>query len=278
VYIPKCFVGFTQLKLIGYGAFSLVFSAYHLLDKNTYALKCIPLPDNREIIREKSREIIILSRLNHPNIIRYFNSWIECIPNTLPKFITNHISKIEEIDNKLDIFFFIQMEKVDTTLDKWIEMGTERHHYSSIISQIINGLTYLHGQNIIHCDLKPDNIALIYENNKWVVKIMDFGLASFKGVKTINYQYYGSHLYVAPEMNQLDYLPDFSTDIYSLGVIIYQLIFPFKTESEKIIKIEQWKKGIKSSQYPILNNMINIDKNKRPLLEDIQKINISHLS
>ena len=47
IYIPKCLCGFSDIQLLGSGAFSVVFSAYHLLDKNTYALKCIPLPDKK---------------------------------------------------------------------------------------------------------------------------------------------------------------------------------------------------------------------------------------
>ena len=52
----------------------------------------------------------LLSRLSHPNIIRYYNSWLEYIPNQKPKFISNNISKMEEIIEDPEYFMFIQME------------------------------------------------------------------------------------------------------------------------------------------------------------------------
>jgi serine/threonine protein kinase len=275
IYIPKCLCGYNNINLIGSGAFSIVFSAYHLLDKNTEALKCITLPDKKQVIKEKSREILFLSRLCHPNIIRYYNSWLEYIPNTVPKFITNHISEIILPDENIGVFLFIQMEKINITLKKnldnksYLKSNTLKLCISDLLLQLINGLDYLHSNKVVHCDLKPDNIALKYENNEWKVKIMDFGIASVVGIKNMDYKYYGSTLYIPPEMDKIDYLPHYSTDIYSLGIIIFELLNSFSTESEKIQKMTEWKQ--KKEKIDFLDKIIDNDKFKRPSLKEIKK-------
>ena len=273
VYIPKCLGGFTNLNLLGSGAFSVVLSAEHLLDRNTYALKCIPLPDNKEIIKDKSREIILLSRLTHPNIIRYFNSWIEYIPNALPKCITNHITNhMETPTEHKNTFILIQMEKIDFTLKSYIQSrDTISIPIQSIIIQIIDGLEYLHQQKIVHCDIKPDNISLKYENNNWIVKIMDFGIAGIVNIPNINYKYYGTDLYLAPEFDSEDYKPLIESDIYSFGIVLFELIHQFHTESEKIDNVLKWKKGTYTTKNKLLDNMIHYNPEERTSLNSLRE-------
>lgn len=81
-------------------------------------------------------------------------------------------------------------------------------------------MAYLHGRNIIHCDLKSSNI-LIDENNK--IKISDFGLSQFIKNKTENkFKKIGTPQWMAPEVIK-DHVYDFSSDVFSFGMIIWEL-------------------------------------------------------
>lgn len=273
IYIPKCLCGFSDLKFIGSGAFSIVFSALHLLDKNTYALKCIPLPNDKNKIKEKTREILFLSRLSHKNIIRYYNSWIEFIPNKIPKFITNNIEKIVEIESNLDIFLFLQMECVDITLKNFLDLNKKpipNTNIKSIMIQLVNAIEYLHKNNVIHCDLKPDNIMLKYLNGNYILKLTDFGIASIDGISNLDYRYYGSCLYSAPELDNSNFKPSTSTDIYSLGIILYEMLNHFTTDMEKNKKIVELKKA-EFKTNTLIDIIISKDINLRPTINEIKR-------
>lgn len=89
-----------------------------------------------------------------------------------------------------------------------------------ICRDIALGMAYLHGRNIIHCDLKSSNI-LIDENNK--IKISDFGLSQFIKNKTENkFKKIGTPQWMAPEVIK-DHVYDFSSDVFSFGMIIWEL-------------------------------------------------------
>ena len=140
-------------------------------------------------------------------------------------------------------FVFIQMEFCTTTLKQCIEENrfTTRDEVGKIISQIMAGLDYIHSKNILHRDLKPDNIFLTEDG---VVKIGDFGLSRpFPN----NEQDHltgdlGSDLYMAPEVKTgKQYLS--GCDLYSLGIIYFEMIRPtFTTLSEKYTVIGNLKK------------------------------------
>ena len=91
--IPRYTNEYKEYNKIGQGGFGEVFVSKHYLDNNLYAVKKIIIPEEKHSdINSAISEILILSRLNHPNIVRYFNSWIEpCIIET---------NKIESLDGK----------------------------------------------------------------------------------------------------------------------------------------------------------------------------------
>lgn len=266
-YIPNQISGMTDIKLIDTGGFGAVFKSFHILDENYYALKCIPLDKNNNKIREKTLEIKLLSRLSHPNIIRYYNSWLEYIPNKKPKFISNSIEKMDEITENPEFFLFIQMEYCTINLKNFLKNIENKDKIPYIIKGIFSGLEYLHSQEIVHCDLKMDNILIKEEPIN--IKITDFGISNLKGIKTTNYKYYGSDLYRPPEMNLENYIPDYTTDIYSLGILFYEIITPFKTEMERVLSIGKFKEGL-SKTLTILDKMVNKNPKLRPNLSEIK--------
>ncbi|MBI4850482.1 MAG: serine/threonine protein kinase [Acidobacteria bacterium] len=114
----------------------------------------------------------------------------------------------------------------------------------NIVKQICDGLEAAHTKGIIHRDLKPDNIMLINRNgNNDFVKLLDFGIAKVNWDKSITAEYsptnivMGTPRYMSPEQCNGHHL-DIRSDIYSLGIIIYELLTgvpPFVDASPQII-------------------------------------------
>ena len=298
---------------VGMGGFGSVFNATNKLDKKTYAIKIINM--NYQNMEYIIREAENLSLLEHPNIIRYYGSWVEDLEiNEQHKYLSYEPESIDlsgSIDSDIDLsasigsdidlsasiesdidlsasiesdiesskYLFLQMELADCSL-KDIQNDLDYTKKLDIFKQIVLGLDEIHSKNIIHRDLKPSNILLI--NNK--VKIGDFGLSKYiegkNGKKThisgINNELtgnLGSVLYSSPEqLYGKEY--DYRTDIYSLGIILFEMLNRFETEMERNIKITELKKGkvesyLEEKYIRFIKVLIEDDYKKRP---DTKKI------
>lgn len=179
----------------------------------------------------------------------------------------SYISNSSLPQNETDRFqLFIQMELCQQSLSDWLLSSSSlllnrnevvnREKNLSILKQILKGLSYLHKKGIIHRDLKPSNIFISKSRHeKLKVKIGDFGLST-KALKQDNgsnnvdhiydnghdndekhFSEVGSSVYASPQ--QLNGIPYTSkTDVFSLGVIFFELYNVWKTQMEKIKDIE----------------------------------------
>jgi serine/threonine protein kinase len=294
---------FIELEKVGKGGFGKVYKMYHKIDSMLYAVKKIPIENctiNKDCFDKILHEVRSIARLNHQNIIRYYNSWIEYdIYKAEDKELFDSNDSIDNIseseNNDLKLTLFIQMELCDMNLKEWLDKRDEYEnfdydHSKNIFKQIVSGLNFIHQNDLIHRDIKPDNIFLfnIYKNkhipnNKlddfnYVIKIADFGLSKQKikksvsledlyemkksqsvdtGIKNmivkksfnknINNTYDTSNLgtptYASPE--QLDsYNYDYKTDLYSLGLIMFELFHPHKTFMEKQVNIQNLRESL----------------------------------
>jgi len=147
------------------------------------------------------REIKIMKRVNHPNILKLF--------------------EVFEDDEE----FFLVMELVlgKELFDKIVERGQySERDASNIVRQIVAAVDYLHANGIAHRDLKPENLLSAGDSDKEIIKIADFGFSKNFGEEKLMTSC-GSPGYVAPEVLTSESY-DKSVDMWSVGVIIYILL------------------------------------------------------
>ena len=189
-------------KIIGKGAFGVVYKAFELFSGRMVAIKQIPV--NSENKKFVIKEIELLKNLEHPNIVKYYNFLKE----------ENHIYIIMEYleGSTLREYMKDNIDKIDENIAR------------EIIKQILNALSYLHYScDICHRDIKPENIMFTEKDNKSTIKLLDFGLSidSFESkFKLLNC---GTITYMAPEqISSKRYTK--SVDIWSVGIILYRLL------------------------------------------------------
>ncbi len=200
------------IKKIAVGGTSDIYIATDIKLKREVAIKILARSDdgNRSFVAKFKKEAQILAKLNDPHIVSVYDwgefegSYYICMEYIKGRNLKDLIERKGIIDPKAASIYAIQ---------------------------ICKALEVAHQNNLIHRDIKPQNI-LITEDNK--VKVTDFGIAKSladDSTKTINIM--GTANYISPEQAQGKIL-DRSTDIYSLGIVLYEMLtsdLPFRGAS-----------------------------------------------
>lgn len=201
----KVIRGYKVQKPIGSGKFSIVFKAEKEEDGTLIALKCIKIFDMTDVKqREKClKEVKLLQSLDHPNIIRYLDSFIE----------DNDLYIAVEWAEKGDLKYIVKRAIQE-------DSHLEESRIWEYISQIAEALAHMHEKRIMHRDLKPANIFIDAEGN---LKLGDLGLGRAMSSQTLEaYSRVGTPLYMSPEvLDGSGY--DTKSDVWSLGCIAYEL-------------------------------------------------------
>lgn len=205
--IEAQFPGLEIVELLGEGGMGMVFKARQTSLQRDVAVKVIRTDhQHREAFENRfAREARALASLNHPNIVT-----------------------VHDFGKTADYFFLI-MEFVDgiNLRDLLSGQRISPREALEIIPQICDALQYAHDQGVVHRDIKPENI-LVDRNGR--VKIADYGLAKLVNERgtsaslTQTHHVMGTPHYMAPEQVEKPLSVDHRADIYSLGVVIYEML------------------------------------------------------
>lgn len=197
------FPDFEILELLGRGGMGAVYKARQKSLDRPVALKILPpeVGQSGGFTERFTREAQALARLNHPHIVTIYDF------------------------GQRDGLYFFAMEFVDgPSLRQLIDAKrVSPGEALTIVPQICDALQFAHDHGIVHRDIKPENILL---NSKGQVKIADFGLAKLIGADAAADadRVLGTPQYMAPEQVTTPAEVDHRADIYSLGVVFYQLL------------------------------------------------------
>jgi len=241
------------IKEIGEGAFGKVYLANHVLLNVQVVLKC-GLIDDPNIVRE----VYYHRQLQHKNIVKLY----EVIKTE------RHLWMALEYCEGSELFYYIYEKR-----------RLEYHECQNLFNQIIMGVKYVHSLNLAHRDLKLENI-LLADTKKSIVKLTDFGFVrEFNPVKR---QFLstvcGTTVYMAPELIKNQPYSGFAIDIWSLGIILFTMLYgemPFDEDDDlktkyKIINEEPlYRDSIPSDAIDLLRRILSKDPRSRPSLNDI---------
>jgi serine/threonine protein kinase len=206
--VAKVFPQFEIIELLGQGGMGVVYKARQPQLDRFIALKILSPELSRDpaFAERFNREARALARLNHPNIVAVYES------------------------GKAGEFYYLVMEFVDGLNLSQMQLAKKRlapEEPFAIVPKICDALQYAHDEGVVHRDIKPANILI---DKKGRVKIADFGLAKMLGQDIMGLglsqsrAMMGTPQYMAPEQLEKPLTVDHRADIYSLGVVFYEML------------------------------------------------------
>ncbi|XP_036290639.1 serine/threonine-protein kinase D3 isoform X2 [Pipistrellus kuhlii] len=257
-------------EVLGSGQFGIVYGGKHRKTGRDVAIKVIDkmrFPTKQE--SQLRNEVAILQNLHHPGIVN-----LECMFET-PERVFVVMEKLH--GDMLEMILSSEKSRLPERITKFM------------VTQILVALRNLHFKNIVHCDLKPENVLLASAEPFPQVKLCDFGFARIIGEKSFRRSVVGTPAYLAPEvLRSKGY--NRSLDMWSVGVIVYVSLsgtFPFNEDEDINDQIQNaafmyppnpWKE-ISLEAIDLINNLLQVKMRKRysvdkslshPWLQDYQ--------
>ncbi|XP_078536219.1 serine/threonine-protein kinase Nek8 isoform X1 [Lissotriton helveticus] len=249
---------YERIRVVGRGAFGIVHLCLRKSDQKLVIIKHIPVEQMTKDERLAAQnECQVLKLLNHPNIIEYYENFLEdkalmiameyAPGGTLAEYIQKRCNSLLDEDTIMHFF-----------------------------AQILLALHHVHTKLILHRDLKTQNILL--DKHHMIVKIGDFGISKILSSKSKAYTVVGTPCYISPELcegkpyNQ-------KSDIWALGCVLYELAslkraFEAANLPALVLKIMSGTFAPISDRYTpelrhLILSMLNLDPSKRPQLREI---------
>ncbi|XP_073683246.1 serine/threonine-protein kinase D1 [Garra rufa] len=257
-------------EVLGSGQFGIVYGGKHRKTGRDVAIKIIDklrFPTKQE--SQLRNEVAILQNLHHPGIVN-----LECMFET-PERVFVVMEKLH--GDMLEMILSSEKGRLPERITKFL------------VTQILIALRHLHFKNIVHCDLKPENVLLASADSFPQVKLCDFGFARIIGEKSFRRSVVGTPAYLAPEvLRNKGY--NRSLDMWSVGVIVYVSLsgtFPFNEDEDIHDQIQNaafmyppnpWK-TVTPEAIDLINNLLQVKMRKRysvdkslshPWLQDYQ--------
>ncbi|XP_068601288.1 serine/threonine-protein kinase D2 [Brachionichthys hirsutus] len=241
-------------EVLGSGQFGVVYGGKHRKTGRDVAVKVIDklrFPTKQE--SQLRNEVAILQSLRHLGIVN-----LECMFET-PEKVFVVMEKLH--GDMLEMILSSEKGRLPERLTKFL------------ITQILAALRHLHFKNIVHCDLKPENVLLASADPFPQVKLCDFGFARIIGEKSFRRSVVGTPAYLAPEV-LLNQGYNRSLDMWSVGVIMYVSLsgtFPFNEDEDINDQIHNaafmyppnpWKQ-LSSDAIDLINNLLQVKMRKR---------------
>ena len=250
-------------KVIGKGAYASVKICKNKITQEKFAMKIYEKKILNDNIKKKCilREIEILKKLNHPNIVKLYDTIIS----------DKNILLIQELVNGISLRDFYNKE-----IRNQRNISEKKYKILTILfKQIFSAFDYIHKKNIFHRDIKLENILL---TKNYEIKIIDFGFGLYNPRNYLQKFFCGTPNYMAPEIIMKKEYDGQKADMWSLGILLYKLFcadFPFKGKDEKDLYRHIIKGKYKIKEYvPDLIKII-IDKILRP--KPYQRINCDQI-
>jgi mitogen-activated protein kinase kinase kinase len=257
--------------LIGQGSFGSVYLALHSITGELMAVKQVEMPSNagsqmdnkkKAMVDALKREIGLLRELQHPNIVQYLGSSSD--------------------EDHLNIFLeYVPGGSVAALLNQYGPL--QEPLIRNFVRQILTGLAYLHGREIIHRDIKGANVLV---DNKGGIKISDFGISKRVEASSVlssgarnRPSLQGSVFWMAPEVvKQTSYTR--KADIWSLGCLIVEMFtgthpYPDCSQLQAIFKIGNFQasptipENASADAIKFLGHTFELDHNKRPSADEL---------
>ncbi|MDX9999904.1 MAG: protein kinase [Polyangia bacterium] len=216
------------LEPLATGGMARIYRVQHLDLGKEFALKIIhtDLSEDPQTRKVFIREARVSSLLEHPNIVQ----------------VTDF-----GVDPRHGAYLVLEYLRGETLHDRLSREGRLRVGSAlDIALQVAEGLHYMHQQNIIHCDIKPENIFLhqgaLDGRRRLQVKLIDFGLSRREalGARLASTEVGGTPHFMSPEQIR-GFAPQPSMDIYALGVLLYEMVsgsLPFDGEIEEVLRAQ----------------------------------------
>ncbi len=192
------------LGLIGQGQFGRVYCASHRKTGRFVALK--ELNRDRFSTRKFLRELRFLLSLQHPNIVT-----CQALEHTAT--------------GRYLVMDYCESGTLRSLLSEEIQLQPLQG--LSLIAQILAGLDHAHQREIVHCDIKPENILLTATATGWTARITDFGIARLsQELSTDGFGNTGSPAYMAPERFYGQHSP--ASDLYAVGILLFEVLTGYR--------------------------------------------------
>jgi len=249
------------IREVGKGGFSTVYQCRNRQTGADYAVKVVDLRPLR--LRERfnpqrlKREVEIMSRLHHPNIIQFIEVYEDA----------DHLMMVMEYCPGKELFDVILARKY-----------LQEEEAKPIFQQIALALFYLHSLNIIHRDIKPENILILdYLDPKTgnvIAKLLDFGLSKNAGAGSEAKTFVGTPCYLAPEVEYtskgLGGTYGLAADCWSLGAVLYVMLvarfpeFEADINGKVVVKLAPalWQ-NVSSEAKELIRSLMNTNPNAR---------------
>ena len=227
------------ISLLGEGGMANVYLAEHLTLRNKVAIKILKedYVQNANIRKRFLAEARSLAQMSHPNII-----------------------KVTDLIDAGDIVAFVMEHIEGQTLEAYLSKkgGLARAEIEGFFNQMILAVEYVHEQGLIHRDIKPSNFMVTKSGQ---IKLLDFGIAKNTNEGAVDYtktglmQQMGTPLYMSPEQVKNTAEVTKQTDVYSLGVVLWQLVMNKKPYDSDEISLPEIQVAILKERLPLTHTI-----------------------